>query len=112
MPRCVFKLLWDAVIEGQEIFAYVVNRCKNGDHYWVFAHVTACYDSEKGTLIGYHSNRRASRREAIDIIEPLYRQLSDVERQGRKEGLEASMQVVANLLEKKNMTYGEFILSF
>ena len=33
MPRCVFKLLWDTVQDGREIFAYVVNLCKGGDHY-------------------------------------------------------------------------------
>ena len=33
MPRCVFKLLWDTLGEGQEIFAYVLNMAKNGDHY-------------------------------------------------------------------------------
>lgn len=33
MPRCVFKLLWDTIQNGSEIFAYVINRCKNGDHY-------------------------------------------------------------------------------
>src|SRR5580704_8741733 len=38
MPRCVFKLLWDTIQKGDEIFAYVKNMCKNGDFYWVFAH--------------------------------------------------------------------------
>ena len=28
MPRCIFKLLWDTLQNGQEIFAYVINRCK------------------------------------------------------------------------------------
>lgn len=37
MPRCVFKLLWDTIQGGQEIFAYVLNLSKNGDHYWVLA---------------------------------------------------------------------------
>ena len=36
MPRAVFKLLWDTISQGNEIFAYVVNRAKNGDHYWVW----------------------------------------------------------------------------
>ncbi|MBT3307547.1 MAG: PAS domain S-box protein [Alphaproteobacteria bacterium] len=26
MPRCVFKLLWDTLEDGKEIFAYVINR--------------------------------------------------------------------------------------
>jgi len=40
MPRCVFKLLWDTIQGGREIFAYVVNLAKTGNHYWVLAHVT------------------------------------------------------------------------
>lgn len=39
MPRCVFRLLWERIQTGREIFAYVVNAAKNGDHYWVLAHV-------------------------------------------------------------------------
>jgi len=33
MPRCVFKLLWDKIQSGNEVFAYVVNTTKNGDYY-------------------------------------------------------------------------------
>ena len=44
MPRAVFKLLWDTLGEGKEIFAYVKNMTRNGDYYWVFAHVTPSYD--------------------------------------------------------------------
>ena len=45
MPRCIFKLLWGTIQSGNEIFAYVMNRSKNGDHYWVLAHVTPSYDA-------------------------------------------------------------------
>ena len=45
MPRCVFKLLWDTIKARSEIFAYVLNMAKNGDHYWVFAHVTPTFDA-------------------------------------------------------------------
>lgn len=30
MPRCVFKLLWDQLQQGKEVFAYVVNLTKAG----------------------------------------------------------------------------------
>lgn len=33
MPRCVFKFLWDTIEARNEIFAYVKNMAKNGDHY-------------------------------------------------------------------------------
>ena len=44
MPRCVFKLLWDTLEARREIFAYVINMACNGDHYWVFAHVTPTFE--------------------------------------------------------------------
>src|ERR1700761_2971359 len=57
MPASVFRLLWQTIQEGREIFAYVLNRATNGDHYWVFAHVTPSFDAG-GNIVGYHSNRR------------------------------------------------------
>ena len=47
MPRCVFKLLWDTIQGGEEIFAYVKNMAKNGDYYWVFAHVTPTFNRQE-----------------------------------------------------------------
>lgn len=37
MPRCVFKLLWDYLLRGKTIGAYVKNLAKSGEYYWVFA---------------------------------------------------------------------------
>lgn len=113
MPRCVFKLLWDTLATGNEIFAYVLNRCKNGDHYWVFAHVTPSLDSN-GKVFSYHSNRRVPERAIIDnAIVPLYNALLQKEQSyaNAKQGLAASFQMVVDLLTEKNMTYDEFVLS-
>ncbi len=110
MPRCVFKLLWDTIEAGQEIFAYVNNRAKNGDHYWVFAHVTPTFDRTHG-IIGYHSNRRSPRREAINAICPVYDQLLRVERQNadRKAGLRASTAMLHDFLAKQDTTYDALV---
>lgn len=40
MPRGVFWLLWDQIRKGLPIGAYVKNRSKNGQYYWVYAIVT------------------------------------------------------------------------
>ena len=40
MPRAVFWLLWSSIQEGTPIGAYVKNRAKNGQPYWVYAIVT------------------------------------------------------------------------
>ena len=61
MPGGVFAVLWERVQAGQEIFAYVKNLAHDGVAYWVFAHVTPTYDVN-GSITGYHSMRRAPRR--------------------------------------------------
>jgi len=112
MPRCIFKLLWETIAAGEEIFAYVVNRTRNGDHYWVLAHVTPSYDAS-GQLSGYHSNRRRPGEAALTSIKALYASLlaEETRHANRKEGLAASSQMLATILETKGVSYDEFVLS-
>jgi len=112
MPRCIFKLLWDTISKGHEIFAYVINRSKNGDHYWVLAHVTADLDSN-GNIVGYHSSRRVPSKSAMAVIQPLYAKLKAEEdrHSDRKAGLDASLAMVTGILSDANIDYDEFIFS-
>ncbi|MCW8862338.1 MAG: PAS domain-containing protein [Rhodospirillales bacterium] len=113
MPRCIFKLLWDTLGKGEEIFAYVVNRSKNGDHYWVLAHVTPSRDAS-GAIVGYHSNRRVPGRKVLEaVIMPLYRDLLALEQShsNRKEGMNAAYAKLMNILKEKGLAYDEFIFS-
>ena len=111
MPRCVFKLLWDTLTEKKEIFAYVVNRSANGDHYWVLAHVTPSFDGN-GNVVGYHSNRRAPKQSVLDgVITPLYQSLLEEENKSnnRKDGMIAGYNMLLDILKDKDMKYDEFI---
>ena len=113
MPRCVFKLLWDTIANGEEIFAYVINMAKNGDHYWVFAHVTPTFGPD-GKVIGYHSNRRAPKAGQVDIVKPIYADLLAAENQyeNRKEGMARAGEALFDLLKSKGARYDEFVFSF
>lgn len=113
MPRTVFKLLWDAIMAQREIFAYVVNRTKCGDHYWVFAHVTPSLN-ERGEPVGYHSNRRVPNRQVLEsVIIPTYRTLREIEQKpsNRKQGLEDGVAALTGILKNKRVSYDEFVLS-
>lgn len=112
MPRCVFHLLWERIQSGREIFAYVKNMAKNGDHYWVLAHVTPSY-SPNGKIDGYHSNRRVPDRGALDVIENIYRDLLAVERRddNRKEGMNKASEALSVFLQSNHIDYDEFIFS-
>lgn len=112
MPKCVFKLLWQRIKNGQEIFAYVVNRTKFGDHYWVLAHVTPSFDKE-GNIIGYHSNRRAPQPETVTKVEPLYKKLKEIENAAANPqlGIEASTKALQSWINDNGGNYDALVLS-
>ena len=110
MPRSVFHLLWGTVQQQKEIFAYVVNMTKSGDHYWVLAHVTPSYNLDM-QHVGYHSNRRVPCRQALDTIIPLYKELRSIESKSAnaRTGMENAVAHLQNLLTEKGVAYDEFI---
>jgi PAS domain S-box-containing protein len=112
MPRSVFWLLWETVKAKREIFAYVLNQAKNGDGYWVFAHVTPSYDTE-GRHIGYHSNRRVPPADALPAVRGLYAQLLKEEQRHNipSKACEAGVKMLTDLLAQKQTTYEEFVFS-
>jgi len=112
MPRCVFNLLWETIQSGNEIFAYVVNRSKNGDHYWVYAHVTPQF-GDGAQVNGYHSSRRVPDREILEgTIIPLYQDLLTEETRhgGRKDGMAAAQVMLDAAIKARGYdSYEEFI---
>lgn len=107
MPRVVFKLLWERIQEREGLYAYVKNKTKKGDYYWVFAYVTPSFDVS-GNRIGYYSVRRAPSSEAKETIGRLYQQLLSAESQG---GMNASQKLLNDILNNAGMTYDQFVLS-
>jgi PAS domain S-box-containing protein len=113
MPRCIFKLIWEKIQTGREVFGYVVNRTIDGDYYWVLAHVTPSFD-ENHKIVGYHSNRRAPEHHIVShIICPLYAELLDIENSfaNRKDGLTTSYAHLMKRIAEKDLDYDEFILT-
>ena len=107
MPAVVFKLLWNNIKSGKEIFAYVKNKTKDGDFYWVFAHVTPSFNLNRA-ISNYHSVRRKPSDKALITIKSLYSALLQKERNG---GINASETMLNELLKEKGLSYDEFILS-
>jgi PAS domain S-box-containing protein len=113
MPRAVFKLLWDTILDRREIFAYVKNMAKSGDFYWVFAHVTPSFDAG-GKIIGFHSNRRVPDPAIVkSVFVPLYADLLRVEQSHRngKDALAAGYQRLIDFVAAKKVAYDELIFA-
>lgn len=107
MPRSVFKCLWDYMKLKKEIFAFVKNKTKDGDYYWVFANVTPSLDTSNN-VIGYYSVRRMPNPKAIENIEVLYRQLLSIE---EKHGIESGVKTIIDTCNNAGKSYNEFIFS-
>jgi PAS domain S-box-containing protein len=113
MPRAVFRLVWETIAAGREIFGYVKNMARSGDHYWVFAHVTPSFD-DRGNIVAYHSNRRTPDRGVIEkAIAPLYAEVLRIE-QGQSNGklaVEAGYKALTDFVGSKKVSYDELMFA-
>ncbi|EAI5397243.1 PAS domain-containing protein [Campylobacter upsaliensis] len=106
MPRTVFKFLWDYMKRGEEIFAFVKNKTKNDDYYWVFANVTPSFDVNN-QIIGYYSVRRKPNAKALEQIKPLYQELLKCEQMSLDRGVE----FLRDFCKNSHKSYNELIFS-
>jgi|GEM_PF-449136 len=74
MPTQAFRSLWETVKAGRTWNGRVKNRCKNGDYYWVDAHVAPIFDN--GRIVGYRSLRFKPSRIQVDEASKLYADLN------------------------------------
>lgn len=112
MPACMFELLWRRLKEQREVFAYILNLAKQGEHYWVFAHITPSFDAN-GAVVGYHSNRRAPHDDALAKVQALYSELrsEELRHDDRAAGMRASADLLSKRLRAIGVTYEQFVFS-
>lgn len=110
MPRCMFKLMWDRISAGRELFAYLKNLAADGAHYWVYAHVTPTFGPQ-GTIVGYHSNRRCPDRPAVDAVDAVYQELrAEEDRHPRPaDAIAASAARLQEHLAAAELTYDRWV---
>jgi len=65
MPGGAYRLMWDRLLAGRPMGAYVCNLAKDGSHYWVFATVTPLGE-------GFLSVRMAPRGPLLRVVQQLY----------------------------------------
>jgi PAS domain S-box-containing protein len=106
MPKIVFKMMWDRIKQGKNIMAIVKNLAKDGSYYWVVTEFEAKRDPLSGEIVSYTAFRKSAPKKAVEAIEPIYKQLLEIEKEG---GMEASEQYLRSYLEDKGITYDEFI---
>ena len=79
VPKAFFKELWDTIKRGEEWSGVICNRKKNGEAYWVYAHIAPVI--EEGKITGYSAVRRCATELEIAEAQERYRALLDKEMQ-------------------------------
>lgn len=106
MPKIVFKMMWDRINKGKNIMAVVKNMAKDGRYYWVITEFEPKIDPISNDIISHTAFRKAAPQKAINIMEPIYQKLLEIEKEG---GMEASEKYLRGFFEEKHTTYDEFI---
>jgi len=104
MPKAIFKYLWGELLEGRSLYAFVKNRTKNGDFYWV--KVYAMPIKRDGEIIKLISYRQHINKYARGVANSLYELLVDYEKTHTPE---ESLKFFVNFLYERNLTYNDFI---
>lgn len=104
MPKTVFKLLWDRALAGESLYAFVKNKAKNGDFYWVKAFITPII--ENGQITKIASYRRSIPLFIKEEVSKIYAQLLEYEKYN---SLENSFAFFLDYLEERGISYDRFI---
>lgn len=105
MPKVIFKIMWERIQSGENIFAIVKNLAKDGRYYWVITDFDILRD-DKGEITGYVAYRKAAPQGTIDAVIPIYKRLLEVE---AVDGMEASEKELFEILKSNGMKYSDFI---
>ena len=104
MPKAIFKLLWQRALKGEIIYAFVKNRAKNGDYYWVKSYVKPVM--KNGEVVKITSYRKPINSYAKSVIVKLYADLTDYE---KNNSTDESLNYFVNYLKDRNLTYDQFM---
>jgi hypothetical protein len=97
MPKIAFKLLWDRIKQGKNITAVIKNLTKDGRYYWVFTHFKIIRDINTKEITGYKAYRKAVSKHIKELLDPLYKKLTEIEKEG---GMEASEKALNEFLRQ------------
>lgn len=104
MPKAIFQYLWQELLAGRSLYAFVKNRTKQGNYYWVKAYAVPV--KKNGIIEKFLSYRQPLNNYAKATLTDLYAQLVEFE---KTHSPEASLEFFVNYLGERNLTYNDFI---
>lgn len=105
MPKIIFKVMWEKLHKGENLFAIVKNLTKNGGFYWVVTKFETTYD-KNGDILAHYARRKAVPTKVRETAEDIYKMILAIEKHDEKLAEETFYEV----LKDHNLTYDELFL--
>jgi PAS domain S-box-containing protein len=106
MPKLIFQLIWEKLLNKKKTIAIVKNLTKAGDYYWLQIKFDFKVNEETREIQNFYAYYSVPTNEAIVELDKLYIKLSKMEEHS---GLEVSKHYLKGYLEEKNIGYENYI---
>lgn len=105
MPKIMFKIVWDHIMDKENVMAVVKNLAKDGRYYWVVTDFITQVDADRN-IVNYTAYRRPVHNRVKQAIIPLYKALCAIEDVA---GIKASERFLTDYFEDRNTNYDDMV---
>ena len=105
MPKIMFKIVWDHIMEKENVMAVVKNLAKDGKYYWVVTDFVTRVDADRN-IINYTAYRRPVHDKVKQAVIPLYKALCAIEDVA---GMDAAEKFLNDYFEERDLNYDDMI---
>ncbi len=105
MPKIIFKIMWQKLHKGENVYAIVKNLTKDGSFYWVVTKFETTFDNE-GNIVAYYARRKAVPKRVKETAESIYERILAIE----KHDVKMAEDTFYKVLKDYNLTYDQLFL--
>ncbi len=105
MPKTIFHIIWSIITQGLPIQAVIKNQTNKGEYYWTMISIKPQRDRDNN-IISYVAHGRQAPDKVINIIEPLYKILYEIE---HEINIDAAIAYLESHLKEEGMTYAQYM---
>lgn len=105
MPKTIFDIIWRTIQRGLPIQAIMKNKTNDNKYYWSMVEWKPQKDHDNN-LVSYVAYGKQAPEQVINVIEPLYKMLYEIE---KKHGMESAFTYLHAFLDEQNMTYSQYL---
>ncbi len=105
MPKIMFKIVWDHIMDKENVMAVVKNLAKDGKYYWVVTDFVTKVDVDRN-IINYTAYRRPIHDKVKQAVIPLYKALCAIENVA---GMDAAERFLYNYFDDRDTNYDDMV---